>query len=54
MKCESDCAIRREAGFAIASKDLDVDVLIESTGEPVTWTWEHAPTSTGGWRVRYC
>jgi hypothetical protein len=32
---------------------LDVDVLVEGSGKPVTRRWKHTPTSAAGGRVCY-
>src|SRR6185437_15080763 len=51
MQREGHGAVGGRAGFVVASKEFDVDILIEGTRQPITRRRQDAPASSGRGRV---
>ena len=47
MQREGYDAVARAIRFMIAVKQLDVDVLIERSGNAITGSWKYAPSPPG-------
>jgi hypothetical protein len=45
VKRETDGTVGWKAGFAVSAEYLDVDILIESSGQAIARSWKHAPSA---------
>ena len=52
MEREGDRTIGRRAGLVVAAPELDVDVLVEGSGEAIAWVREDAPPAARGRQIR--